>query len=55
MKYCAKCGNPMEDDMIFCQKCGTRFEGVVASSENEIQMKIEKMNIYEKTENGLVR
>lgn len=46
MKYCAKCGNPMEDDMIFCQKCGTRFEGVVASSENEIQMKIEKMKKY---------
>lgn len=24
MKYCHKCGNPMEDDMLFCQKCGTR-------------------------------
>ena len=24
MKYCYKCGNPMEDDMLFCQKCGTR-------------------------------
>lgn len=24
MKYCYKCGNPMEDDMSFCQKCGTR-------------------------------
>lgn len=27
MKYCAKCGNPMDDDMMFCQKCGTKFEG----------------------------
>jgi hypothetical protein len=24
MKYCSKCGNPMEDEMLFCQKCGTR-------------------------------
>lgn len=25
MKYCSKCGNPMEDDMLFCQECGTKF------------------------------
>lgn len=25
MKYCSKCGNPMEDDMLFCQKCGAKF------------------------------
>lgn len=25
MKYCSKCGNPMEDDMLFCQQCGTKF------------------------------
>lgn len=24
MKYCSKCGAPMEDEMLFCQKCGTR-------------------------------
>ena len=24
MKYCSKCGNPMEDEMLFCQKCGTK-------------------------------
>lgn len=24
MKYCYKCGNSMEDDMLFCQKCGTK-------------------------------
>lgn len=24
MKYCSKCGNPMEEEMTFCQKCGTR-------------------------------
>lgn len=45
MKYCAKCGNPMEDDMMFCQKCGTRFEGTV-SSPNGIVLKIEKMKKY---------
>ena len=26
MKYCAKCGYQMTDDMMFCQKCGTKFE-----------------------------
>ena len=24
MKYCYKCGNQMEDDMLFCQKCGAK-------------------------------
>lgn len=24
MKFCTKCGNQMEDDMVFCQKCGTK-------------------------------
>lgn len=24
MKYCSNCGNPMEDEMLFCQKCGTK-------------------------------
>lgn len=26
MKYCAKCGHQMADDMLFCQKCGTKSE-----------------------------
>lgn len=24
MKFCTKCGNQMTDDMVFCQKCGTK-------------------------------
>lgn len=24
MKYCVKCGNPMEDEMLFCRKCGAQ-------------------------------
>ena len=24
MKYCIKCGNPMDDEMLFCQKCGAQ-------------------------------
>lgn len=46
MKYCAKCGNPMEDDMVFCQKCGTKFEGVVAPAPTDIEVKIAKMKKY---------
>lgn len=45
MKYCAKCGNPMDDDMMFCQKCGTKFEGVISSG-NSIQTKLEQMKKY---------
>lgn len=30
MKYCVKCGNPMEDDMLFCQKCGAQVAAAEA-------------------------
>lgn len=46
MKYCAKCGNPMEDDMMFCQKCGTKFEGVVSTAPSDIEVKLAKMKKY---------
>lgn len=46
MKYCAKCGNPMEDDMMFCQKCGTKFEGVVSTAQSDIEVKLAKMKKY---------
>lgn len=26
MRYCKKCGNQLSDDMLFCQKCGTKVE-----------------------------
>ena len=26
MKECAKCGNPLKEDQIFCNKCGTKWE-----------------------------
>lgn len=46
MKYCAKCGNPMEDDMMFCQKCGTKFEGIASTALNNIEVKLAKMKKY---------
>lgn len=46
MKYCAKCGNPMEDDMMFCQKCGTKFEGVASTATSDIEVKLAKMKKY---------
>ena len=45
MKYCAKCGNPMEDDMLFCQKCGTKFEGVIKQI-SPIESKVEQIKKY---------
>jgi hypothetical protein len=29
MKYCTKCGAPMNDDALFCPKCGTKVEEIV--------------------------
>ena len=26
MRYCNKCGNQLTDEMVFCQRCGTKFE-----------------------------
>lgn len=36
----------MEDDMLFCQKCGTQFVGVVSENQSEIQMKLAQMKKY---------
>lgn len=47
MKYCAKCGNPMDDDMMFCQKCGTRFEGTVELTLSDTKIKLDKMKKYD--------
>ena len=27
MKYCPYCGTQLQDDMVFCHKCGKRFVG----------------------------
>ena len=34
MKYCYKCGNQMEEDMLFCSKCGTK---VIVPSSNQTE------------------
>lgn len=46
MKYCVKCGNRMEDDMLFCQKCGTRADGMGNAYQNGLESKISKMKQY---------
>ena len=46
MKYCVKCGNRMEDDMLFCQKCGTKSNEGENVSQNDIEIKINKMKQY---------
>ena len=30
MKFCQKCGNQLNDDAIFCDKCGTRVASAPA-------------------------
>lgn len=36
----------MEDDMMFCQKCGTKFVGVVSDDQSEIEIQLAKMKKY---------
>ena len=46
MKYCVKCGNSMEDDMMFCQNCGTKFEGIASTVQYDFKVKLAKMKKY---------
>jgi len=43
MKYCSKCGNSLYDDMLFCQKCGTK---VVKEGYDEIASDVRKLKNY---------
>ena len=53
MKFCVKCGNPMDDDMLYCQKCGTKSpiepektldnDNVESSFESETKSEIESV------------
>ena len=51
MKYCSNCGNQMDDDMLFCQKCGTQFKGKVANSNDNKILKIKEYNLVIPKEN----
>ena len=35
MKYCTNCGNQMRDDMLFCPKCGNKFEAPDGIAESD--------------------
>ena len=45
MKFCGNCGNEMEDDMLFCTKCGTKFENTINNNTNNIVSKIKQYNL----------
>lgn len=36
----------MEDDMMFCQKCGTQFVGAASDNQSEIEIQLAKMKKY---------
>lgn len=36
MKYCYKCGEPLDDQSKFCSKCGTQFVSTVESVKNNV-------------------
>lgn len=35
MKYCRNCGSPMNDEDLFCSKCGTRVNEPIEESNNQ--------------------
>lgn len=37
MKYCSKCGSPINDDAVFCAGCGTRV------SDNNTNQNVENL------------
>lgn len=47
MKYCAKCGAPMNDDALFCSKCGAKFEEVVEQKQEEKPVANEQQVVQE--------
>lgn len=54
-KKCPNCGNVLEDDVKFCDECGTNVEQNPANHQNEMPLSQEstKINMYEnlQTEN----
>ena len=48
MKYCTKCGAPMNDDALFCPKCGNKVEEV--KEENFVLPTVEEEKPVEEKE-----
>ena len=51
MKFCPKCGTPLQDDDKFCPKCGTPQPGVVAQN-NEPQVENKEAPLSENKPNN---
>ncbi|MBQ7707768.1 MAG: zinc-ribbon domain-containing protein, partial [Lachnospiraceae bacterium] len=45
MKYCVKCGNLMDDDMMFCSKCGAKSE-IIYNNSNKLNDKLDELKQY---------
>ena len=59
MKYCSKCGTQLNDDDIFCTKCGNKislpnFQEKIINSTNNNEKLIEHVNQLEKDSNSLL-
>ena len=40
--YCTKCGAEMQDDAVFCQKCGTKVSASEQTSTETTQQEVAK-------------
>lgn len=50
MKYCTKCGAPMNDDALFCPKCGTKVEEVVKNNADQVAIEEKPIETNEQPE-----
>jgi uncharacterized membrane protein YvbJ len=59
MSYCPKCGNKVDETMVFCPQCGTSLKGAAPSQTTPvpnyaINDKVEKNKKQEKSEHGFI-
>ncbi len=59
MSYCPKCGNKVDETMVFCPQCGTSLKAAVPSQASPnpgyvINGKAEKNKKQEKSEHGFI-
>lgn len=55
MKFCSKCGNQMQDDMMFCQNCGTKFESEKPEEEVALNYSFQKADAQTSASQNKIR
>ena len=56
MSYCPKCGNKVDETMVFCPQCGTSLKGAAPNQTPpaSVSQRNEKAEKHEKSEHGFI-